>query len=380
MEWLRLAHDQASDDGVSYGYTVRGGWQASYRETYGYIATTFFNLARDHGMLEYRERALRICRWLLSVQNPDGSFSNPRYGDAGIVFDTGQDLFGLVRAFEETGEPEFKDGALRAANWLVDIADREGRWTRNEHLNTPHVYNTRTAWAVLRMNEVEHGAERERIARANLNWAVSEQQASGFFDECAFERGLAPFTHTIAYATRGLIESGELLNDDRYIDAARRCADAALERLHVDGFLPGQIAINGRPAASYCCLTGNCQFSIVWAKLFDRTGDEKYKNAVIRALDYVMRFQDLNTTDTNVRHHQGIPANLGTIRAAQLSQLAGKVFRGCHAVEKSVGLMARVQFLNARYDPLTLSQTVRCFRHIDCQHVAQAMCPSTWPS
>jgi hypothetical protein len=301
VEWLRRAHDQAPDDGVSYGYTVRGGWQPSYRETSGYIATTFFNLARDHGQPESRERALRICRWLLSMQNTDGSFSNPRYGDAGIVFDTGQDLFGLVRAFEETGEPEFKDGALRAANWLVDIADGEGHWTRNEHLDTPHVYNTRTAWAVLRMNQVERGAERERVARANLDWAVSEQQASGFFDECAFERGRAPFTHTIAYATRGLIESGELLNDDRYIEAARRCADAALECLGVDGFLPGQITIDGRPAANYCCLTGNCQFSIVWAKLFDRTGDEKYRKAVIRALDYVMGFQDLDTTDMNIR-------------------------------------------------------------------------------
>lgn len=300
-DWLRRAHDQALDDGVSYGYTIRGGWRPSYRETSGYIATTFFQLARDHGNPDYRERALRICRWLLSVQNKDGSFANPRYGDAGIVFDTGQDLFGLVRAFEETGEAEFKIGALRAANWLVDIADDAGRWTRNEHLNTPHVYNTRTAWAVLRMNQVEHGAERERVARENLDWAVSEQQASGFFDECAFERGVPPFTHTIAYATRGLLESGLLLNDVGYIDAAQRCADAALEHVHADGFLPGQIGVDGKPAASYCCLTGNCQFSIVWAKLFDRTGNEKYRKAVIRALDYVMGCQDVDTTNLDIR-------------------------------------------------------------------------------
>lgn len=300
-DWLRRAHDQGPDDGVSYGYTVRGGWLPSYRETSGYIATTFFSLAKDSGKTEFRERALRICRWLLNVQNNDGSFANPRYGDEGIVFDTGQDLFGLVRAFEETGDAVFKEGALRAANWLVSIADEKGRWTRNEHLNTPHVYNTRTAWAVLRMNQIEYGAERERVARANLDWAVAEQQASGFFDNCAFKRDAAPFTHTIAYATRGLLESGELLNDERYISAAKRCADVTLERLHVDGFLPGQIAIDGAPAASYCCLTGNCQFSIVWAKLFDRNGDERYKQAVIRALDYVMGCQDIETADLNIR-------------------------------------------------------------------------------
>jgi len=300
-EWLKRAHDQGTDDGVSYGYSLRGGWRPSYRETSGYIATTFFNLARYRNDADYRGRALRICRWLLAVQNADGSFSNPRYGNAGIVFDTGQDLFGLVRAFEETDEAVFRQGAVRAADWLVNITDENGRWTRNEHLNTPHVYNTRTAWAVLRMNEVEYSATRERVARSNLDWALSEQRASGFFGECAFERGLPPYTHTIAYATRGLLECGELLKDTRYSKAAQRCADATLERLSDDGFLSGQIAIDGRPSASYCCLTGNCQFAIVWAKLFDRTGDEKYRHATIRALNYVMRCQDIHSDRADIR-------------------------------------------------------------------------------
>jgi hypothetical protein len=300
-EWLKRAHDQSPDDGVSYGYSIKGGWQPSYRETSGYIATTFFNLARHRNDPGYRERALRICRWLLTVQNRDGSFSNPRYGNAGIVFDTGQDLFGLVRAYEETGEANFREGALRAADWLVDIADGRGRWTRNEYLDTPHVYNTRTAWAVLRMNQVEYGAERERVARANLDWAVAEQRPSGFFDECAFERGSIPFTHTIAYATRGLLESGELLKDDRYIAAAQRCADAALKHVQENGFLPGQITIDGKAAARYCCLTGNCQFSIVWARLYDRTGRDEYRRTVIRAMDYVMGSQDIHAANPDIR-------------------------------------------------------------------------------
>src|ERR1700682_4150963 len=268
-EWLKRAHDRSRDDGVSYGYSLRGGWRPSYRETSGYIATTFFALARHRADPTYRQRALRVCRWLLGVQNADGSFSNPRYGEAGIVFDTGQDLFGLARAWEETGEAAFREGALRAARWLVQIADDAGRWTRNEHLDTPHVYNTRTAWALLRTNQLEYDAGRERIARANLDWALAQQQAGGFFAECAFERGASPFTHTIAYAARGLLESGDLLADERYLLAARRCADAgALSRLRDDGFLPGEITPEGKAAAGYCCLTGNCQFSIVWARLF----------------------------------------------------------------------------------------------------------------
>ena len=237
----------------------------------------------------------------LAFKTRTAPFQIPRYGSEGIVFDTGQDLFGLVRAAEETGEAAFREGALRAANWLVAIADEKGIWTRNEHLGTPHVYNTRTAWALLRMNQITYDSERERVARANLDWALSEQQPSGFFDECAFVRGEAPFTHTIAYATRGLLESGVLLNDSRYIDSAQRCADAALKMVKADGFLPGQISIDGKPAATYCCLTGNCQFSIAWAKLFDRTGNEDYRRTAIRAMDFVMSHQDIKTSNLDVR-------------------------------------------------------------------------------
>ena len=300
-DWLKRAHDQNDDDGVSYGYSVRGGWRPSYRETSGYIATTFFELARQRDDADYRARALRICHWLLRVQNADGSFSNPRYGNEGIVFDTGQVLFGLVRAAEETGEEVFLQGAQRAAQWLVTIADQNDCWTRNEHLGVPHVYNTRTAWALLRLNQIAPSDEWVRVARANLDWALSEQHASGFFRECSFERGVDPFTHTIAYATRGLLESGLLLDDMRYLTAAKSCADAAMEQLRADGFLAGQISIDGASSARYCCLTGNCQFSIVWAKFFDMTGDDRYQNAVVKATNYVMACQDIQIQNPNVR-------------------------------------------------------------------------------
>ena len=298
--WLCRAQDASSDGGVSYGYGLRGGWRPSYPETSGYIATTFFRLAEDRDAM-YAARARRILRWLTTVQNADGSFPNPRYGAGGIVFDTGQVLFGLVRGYELTRDVGLLDSARRAADWLTSIADSDLRWTRNEHLGHPHVYNTRTAWALLRMNQVEPDAVREAVARRNLDWAVAEQRPNGFFDHCAFRPDRAPFTHTIAYTTRGLLESGALLDDDRYRDAARRCADATLRHLRDDGYLPSSITPGGAPAATSCCLTGNCQFAIVWSLLFAATGDARYRTAVTRALDYVMSTQDLETDDADAR-------------------------------------------------------------------------------
>jgi hypothetical protein len=298
--WLCRAQDVSSDGGVSYGYSLRGGWRPSYPETSGYIATTFLRLARRRDPA-YAERAERILRWLLTIQNADGSFANRRYGREGIVFDTGQVLFGLVRGYQATGTSALADAACRAAGWLTRIADNDLRWTRNDYLDTAHVYNTRTAWALLLMNEVEFDPQREAVARSNLDWALEEQRPSGLFEHCAFRRGRAPFTHTIAYAARGLLESGMLLDDPRYVDAARRCADAMLLHLADDGHLPSMVTVDGAPAANSCCLTGNCQFAIVWARLHGCLGGKNYRMGIVRALERVMATQDLDADDPGIR-------------------------------------------------------------------------------
>jgi hypothetical protein len=298
--WLCRAQDVSGDGGVSYGYCLRGGWRPSYPETSGYIATTFLRLAHKRHP-SYRQRALRILEWLLAIQNADGSFANPRYGAEGIVFDTGQVLFGLVRGYEETRDPRLLAAARRAAQWLTRIADADGRWTRNEHLGTPHVYNTRTAWALLLMNAIEPDAGCDAVARRNLDWAVAEQRDSGFFEHCAFRAGAAPFTHTIAYTARGLLESAALLDEPRYRAAAVRCADAVLAHLREDGHLPSTITTAGRAAATSCCLTGNCQFAIVWLRLAGVAARPHYRQAARRALEHVTETQDLATADLD-RH------------------------------------------------------------------------------
>lgn len=301
VKWLCRAQDATPDGGVSYGYSLRGGWRPSYRETTGYIAVTFFDLARERSDDELRARAIKMMRWELTVQNPDGSFSNPVFdANRGIVFDTGQVLQGLVRAFEETQDEQFLAAAERAGDWLVRVADDDGRWSRNEFRGTPHVYNTRTAWPLAALIRIRPTDARVRVARANLDWAVAEQR-DGFYDNCAFRRGDAPFTHNIAYTSEGLLGAAALLDEPRYRESALRCAVASERLLREDGFVPGQIDVNGRAAADYCCLTGNCQLAIVWARLHAQTGEAKFKEAAKRAVGYVAARQDVETADANVR-------------------------------------------------------------------------------
>ena len=298
-DWLCRAQDASRDGGVSYGYTFGRGWRGPYPETSGYVVPTFFRLAlRDPS---YRERARRIVDWLLRIQNADGSFANPRYGREGIVFDTGQVLFGLVCAWREHHEEAVLAAARRAAQWLCEVADERLRWTRHEHLDTPHTYNTRSAWALLEWDGIDHDVRAVEVARANLDWAIESQRPSGFFEHCAFRAGRVPFTHNIAYATEGLLEAGVCLQERRYVAAAKRAADAALAHLRCDGFLPAQISVDGWTRSTSCCLTGNCQFAIVWGRLAELEGDDGYRDAACCALDYVMATQDLTSKKGGVR-------------------------------------------------------------------------------
>jgi rhamnogalacturonyl hydrolase YesR len=300
IEWLKRAHECSPDDGVSWGYSLKGGWRQSYRETSGYIADTFFDLAKYAQDEDARQRAVRICQWLTTVQNDDGSISDPRYGSEGIVFDTGQVLQGLVRAYEETQGLNLLQASQRAGDWLVRVADSTGRWTKNTHLGIPHVYNSRTAWILLQLYCVSPKPEYKQVACANLDWAVS-QQKNGWFDQCAFTPDAAPFTHNIAYAIRGLLEAGFILQEQKYLDAAIVGAKAVMQHLRADGFIPGQIDVNGKPQGNYCCLTGNCQMAIIWLKLFQQTGEKQYYQAAESSLGYVMSCQDIRTSDPNIR-------------------------------------------------------------------------------
>lgn len=301
INWLEEAHNQTQNNGVSYGYSLIGGWKEPYRETTGYIAVTFFNLSGFFDNVRYAKQALSMCEWLLSVQNADGSVSNLNFNPQnGIVFDTGQVLFGLVRAYEETKDKRFLLAARKAGNWLHDkAADSELRWTKYTYNNIPHAYNTRVAWAVLRLNQIDANSKWVNVARANLDFAL-EQYKNGWFDQCAFKDDLAPFTHTIAYAIRGLFESACLLDDKIYQKTAESVASSCIDKLSDNGFIPGQINIDGSAIDSYCCLTGNCQLAIVWARMYKLTKNKKYQASAISALNYVRQRQIVNAANKSI--------------------------------------------------------------------------------
>lgn len=295
LDWLCRAQDNGNDRGFSYGYTIKGGWQSSYIETTGYIICTFLNAAEVLGRPDLEERAVEAGRWLTSVQLEDGSFANPELGaDRGVVFDTGQDLFGLLALARGGHGPMFDDAARRATEWLTKVTNDEGRWTRNTFNGIPHVYNSRVAWALAKAAVRFDNDAARAVAVANLDWACDQQLANGWFEHCAFTPDAAPFTHTTAYAGRGLLESSVVLDEKRYLSTARGVAEAAGRHLDRSGRLPGQVSTDDESVSRSSCLTGSAQFAIIWLRLAEIEGDDRYRAWGLAAVEAVGRHQNLD--------------------------------------------------------------------------------------
>jgi hypothetical protein len=312
MEWLCRAQD-ACGDGVARSYSLRfnrahgrSGWLDAYPETTGYIIPTFFDCAVFAGDNDYVERAIRMAKWETDVQMDNGAVQGGTiaFAQSPAVFNTGQVLFGWSRAFRETGLDIFRNAADRAADFLVAAQDEDGAWRRGgSQYARPGVnlYDARTAWGLLEAFGVTANPRHREAGRRNLEFVLSQQCPNGWFPHCCLDDDRRPLLHTIAYTIEGLLEAGVLLEEQRFVDAARRPLDVLLSLQRNDGSLAGQFDSNWQPVARWTCLTGDAQTALCWLRLFQLSGDEKYFEVARRMNRFLMTTQDLTSTDPGIR-------------------------------------------------------------------------------
>ncbi len=313
IDWLCVAQDvlngRPDEGGVSAGWNFEDDWLPGYPETTGYIIETFIAAAPVLQQPQLVARAARMLDWELGLQQADGAFPG-HFGETGsrpVIFNTGQIMHGLVSGYLDLGRTECLDAAVRAGHWLARHQDDDGCWRTYEHHGTPHVYNTRATWALARVAVLAGDRGLERAARRNLDWALTQQRPSGWFASNAFTPDRDPFTHTIAYAIRGLAESGFVLREPRYVEAARSAACAVAKVQRADGWLAGTYADGWRPTATYACVTGVAQMALCWQRLALDAGESALLDHAARAIQYVKTTQDLDHPHPIVRG--GVPGS-----------------------------------------------------------------------
>lgn len=351
VSWISKAQDSSNDGGVARSYCLiynpffgKSGWIHSYPETTGYIIPSFFeyaSLAKDKSVFR---RALRMADWECDVQMKSGAVMGGTIDEtpSPAIFNTGQVIFGWVSAFKETGRKKYMESAIMAGDYLLKEQDRDGAWRKNlskfasSRMET-YVYNTRTAWGLLELSDAS-GQERFREgAVKNIEFALTQQKDNGWFSNNCLYKPAEPLLHTIAYAIRGVLESGLMLKETRYVQAATKAADALITKIRPDGSLAGRFDEFWEPTVEWSCLTGDAQMGIIWGRLYQTTGDKKYLDAHRKVNGFLKKVQIMDTGNPDL--HGGIAGSFpinGKYGRYEILNWAVKFFMDSLMIEESI--------------------------------------------
>jgi hypothetical protein len=306
LEWLMRSVEHGRG-GSSAHFSFGGGWSKPYPETSGYLVPTLLELEREHPDLGAKEAARGIGRWLLSIQNTDGSWNgglHPSRTARASVFNTGQILEGMLCLHRDNAGAGFLSAAARGANWLVSKQDSSGLWPAGDYRAsaTPSYY-THVLWPMLEV-WLETGEHRLRAsAEAGLAAILARKRDNGSIERWGFGDGDRAFTHTIAYTLRGLLECSRIL--DAWDDIGSH-AVPALERMlrksELNGArLAGEFDAEWNATSSFECLTGSAQTAInllLWEREVD---DLRIVSAAARLVDRVCDTQNLRHPMPGIR-------------------------------------------------------------------------------
>jgi uncharacterized protein YyaL (SSP411 family) len=316
IEWLCRSQDKSGCGGSSASYGLDHGWAPPYPETTGYIISTFLrysSLVKDDSFIE---RAVRMGDWEIDIQLPSGAVrGGVGINDFPIVFNTGMVILGWTDLFRQTRFDRYLSAAVKAADWLCLNMENDGRWVKNSYQGIPHAYHSRVSWSLLEVYKLTNNSKYKEAALRNITWVLSLVQENGWIKEMGFSGEAAPFTHTIAYTLRGLIECSHFFEAEMKLKVQNTVIKAAGKIMSVyeeiqSGtssrlkLLPGNLDSNWQPAAKYSCLTGNVQMAIIWLKIFQLNNDHHYLDTAKKIITQLKHLQ--NTQSLNSGIHGGI--------------------------------------------------------------------------
>lgn len=275
---------QRQDGGIAAYYSLLTGYSASYPEVTGYLIPTLYDFAQSTGDHSATAAAERATEWLLSLQLNNGAFPAGLRdsGEAPSVFNTGQILQGLVRAWSETGRSDIRNAALAAGDWLLSVQGANGAWSGPEAYQCqPHTYYTMVAWALAQLAEISGDEKYGLAAERNMDWALAQLRPNGWPDGINLQ-GHPNYLHFVAYAIQGILECAVLRRRPDAVQAISKPAWLLLRRFETNKRLAGAFDRDFASGHNFTCLTGNAQMSCVWLRLFAINQDLRYLNAALK--------------------------------------------------------------------------------------------------
>jgi uncharacterized protein YyaL (SSP411 family) len=239
-------------------------------------------------------------------------------------------LHGYTAAFEATKADEFLEFGQRAADFLLNDLTEDGhfrthgKFVRHQKYKT---YNCLCAWPLYVFGQSNGEKKYCKAAVRIIEAAIEQQHWTGWFPNNCFTNSAAPISHTICYTLQGILEVGLLAGREDFIASAERGTNPLLQRISDLGFLHGSFFADWTPASRYACLTGNAQLAIICYRLYDKTGDAKYKTASDLLVNYLKALQVLESDNPGI--NGALPGSfpiLGSYMTAGYPNWATKYF------------------------------------------------------
>ncbi len=285
--WLEKSISKGK--GGSSAYFGLNGWAAPYPETTGYIITTLLDYSLYFQDEQLKLLAIHCSDWLCNIQRQDGSFPGGigTHGNP-IIFDTAQILFGLLSAYKATNRGRYLFAMEQAVNWLLAAQELDGSWQHHAyHASHIPTYYTRVIWAVLAANQVlqkDSISEKMKIALQYYSRKITKQNS---VQEWGFFPNEKAFTHTIAYTLEGFLESAVLLKNPDTLNKTAAICNKIMGIYEEKGKIAGRYDEHWNGDYTFVCVTGNAQLSIIFARLFQITGNEAYKHFAFRLFERI---------------------------------------------------------------------------------------------
>lgn len=301
LTWLRRSIDATGGRGSAHSYSPLWGWAGAYPETTGYLIPTLLHYARIKQDASLRGLAGQCADWLCTVQLTSGAFPGGIVGQSKpSVFNTGQVLFGFVILDEEILAEEniiqkYRRHTLEsAARWMFDLLEPDGAWRQAAYVpGFVPAYYTRAVWGLLEANRRLHWPELDDKMRLALHYYAQRFQPDGTVRDWGFWPGPWAFTHTIAYTLEGFLESALLLKEPAIVNRVVESAEWFLAVRSQNGRTAGRYGAGWRGDYTFRCLTGNAQLSVLYHRLWEVSGQEKFRQAASDFLIEILGYQNL---------------------------------------------------------------------------------------
>jgi malonyl-CoA O-methyltransferase len=238
------------------GIPISSQQKISYPEVTGYTIPTLYQLGE-------KQLAREWISWLMSIQQPDGSFCAVD-GKTPYTFDTGQVIRGFVSAFDDC--PAVEEPIKKACDWILTQIQPDGR------LDTPST----DAWGNIADDRIHLYVLPPLIEAGKiLNEPKYIDNAHKVLEYYKHKKDLTEFntlSHFYAYIIEALCDLGE-------IDLAQVAMEQVATLQKPDGSVPAYKNV------FWVCSTGLAQFALIWYKL-------GMKEQADRAMSYLEKIQN----------------------------------------------------------------------------------------